>query len=170
VPIRAASVEDLAAVGRVHAVSRAAAYVDLLPADALARVTPKRQEAVWRERFAFAPEHSALLVSTYDGEVDGFTYGMMRDGVAHLDALHVRPERLGTGVGQALHDVLVERFVAWGAATAELSVLEGNRRAKAFYRRNGWTSDGTTSSHEVGGVVVPVLVFRRPVTNWATRR
>ena len=41
-PIRPASVEDLAAVGRVHAVSRAAAYVDLLPADALARVTPKR--------------------------------------------------------------------------------------------------------------------------------
>ena len=55
--------------------------------------------------------------------------------------------------------------MAWGATSAELSVLEGNRRAQAFYRRRGWTTDGTTSSHEVGGVVVPVLVFRRPVTN-----
>ena len=163
--IRPAGPDDLAAVGRVHAVSRAAAYVDLLPAEALARVTPKRQEAVWRERFAFAPDESALLVSTYDGEVDGFTYGAMRDGLAHLDALHVLPDRLGTGVGQALHDALVERFAAWGATSAELSVLRGNARAQAFYRRNGWRTDGTASSHEVGGVVVPVLVYRRPVTS-----
>jgi len=44
-------------------------------------------------------------------------------------------------------------------------VLRGNERAQSFYRRNGWTHDGTTSSHEVGGVDVPVLRYRRPVTN-----
>jgi ribosomal protein S18 acetylase RimI-like enzyme len=161
VPIRPATSDDLAAVGRVHALSRNAAYAGLMPADALARVTPARQKAVWRERLADAPERSALLVSTHDGEVVGFTQGEDRDGVGHLNAIHLLPEQQGSGAGQALHDALLDRFAAWGCTSATLYVVRGNERAQAFYRRNGWTHDGTTSSHEVGGVVVPVLVYRR---------
>ena len=160
-PIRPATSDDLAAVGRVHALSRNAAYAGLLPADALAQVTPARQEAVWRERLADAPERSALLVATYDGEVVGFTQGEARGDVGHLNALHLLPERHGGGAGQALHDALLERFAAWGCTSATLYVVRGNERAQSFYRRNGWTHDGTTSSHEVGGVVVPVLLYRR---------
>ena len=162
-PIRSATSDDLAAVGRVHALSRNAAYAGLLPADALAEVTPERQEAVWRERLVNAPERSALLVATYDGEVVGFTQGEARGEVGHLNALHLRPERYGSGAGQALHDALLARFVAWGCDRATLYVVRGNERAQSFYRRNGWTHDGTTSSHELGGVVVPVLLYRRPL-------
>ena len=162
-PIRPATSDDLAAVGRVHALSRNAAYAGLLPADALARVTPARQEAVWRERLADAPERSALLVATHDGQVVGFTQGEDRGGVGHLNALHLLPERHGSGAGQALHDALLARFAAWGCDSATLCVVRGNERAQSFYRRNGWTHDGTTSSHEVGGVVVPVLLYRRPI-------
>jgi GNAT superfamily N-acetyltransferase len=161
VQIRPATPDDLAAVGRVHAVSRNAAYAGLLPADALAQVTPARQEAVWRERVAEAPARSALLVATYDGEVVGFTQGEARGDVAHLNALHLLPERHGGGAGQALHDALLGRFAGWGCSSARLYVVRGNERAQSFYRRNGWTHDGTTGSHEVGGVVVPVLEYRR---------
>jgi ribosomal protein S18 acetylase RimI-like enzyme len=161
--IRPATPGDLAAVGRIHALSRNAAYAGLLPAEALARVTPERQEAVWRERLADAPPQSALLVATDDGEVVGFTQGENRDGVGHLNAIHLLPERRGGGAGQVLHDALLARFAAWGCTSATLCVVRGNERAQSFYRRNGWTHDGTTSSHEVGGVVVPVLVYRRRV-------
>jgi ribosomal protein S18 acetylase RimI-like enzyme len=161
--IRPATSADLPDVGRIHALSRNAAYAGLLPADALARVTPERQEAVWRERVADAPAQSALLVASGDGEVVGFTQGESRDGVGHLNAIHLLPERQGSGAGQALHDALLARFVAWGCISATLYVVRGNERAQSFYRRNGWTHDGTTSSHEVGGVDVPVLRYRRPV-------
>jgi len=163
--IRPATAADLPEVGRIHALSRNAAYAGLLPADALARVTPERQEAVWRERVADAPARSALLVATDNGQVVGFTFGNADGDHARLDALHLLPERHGGGAGQAMHDALLERFAAWGCTDAELSVLRGNERAQSFYRRNGWTHDGTTSSHEVGGVDVPVLRYRRPVTN-----
>ena len=161
--IRTATASDHAAVGRVHALSRNAAYGGLLPAEALARVTPERQEAVWRERLADAPERSALLLATQDGEVVGFTQGEARGEVGHLNAIHLLPERRGTGAGQALHDALMGRFAAWGCDSATLYVVHGNERAQSFYRRNGWTHDGTVSSHEVGGVDVPVLLYRRPV-------
>ena len=163
--IRPATSADLPAVGRVHALSRNAAYAGLLPAEALARVTPERQEAVWRERLADAPARSALLVASDDGKVVGFTQGEYRDGVGHLNAIHLLPERRGGGAGQALHDALLEQFVAWGCVGATLFVVRGNERAQSFYRRNGWAHDGATSSHQVGGVDVPVLRYRRPVTS-----
>ena len=112
-----------------------------------------------------APARSALLVATDDGEVVGFTQGEYRDGVGHLNAIHLLPERRGGGGGQALHDALLEQFVAWGCVRATLFVVRGNERAQSFYRRNGWAHDGATSSHEVGGVDVPVLRYRRPVTS-----
>jgi GNAT superfamily N-acetyltransferase len=161
--IRPANSADLADVGRVHALSRRSAYVDLVPAEALARVTPERQEAVWRERIATARAQSALLVATDAGRVVGFTYGVAESDHARLDALHLLPEEHGGGGGQALHDALLERFVGWGCSEAWLSVLRGNERAQSFYRRNRWTSDGTLTWHEVGGVDVPVLRYRRPL-------
>jgi ribosomal protein S18 acetylase RimI-like enzyme len=165
--ISSAIPDDLAAVGRIHALSRNVAYAGLLPADALARVTPERQEAVWRERLADAPPRSALLVATDDGEVVGFTQGEYRGGIGHLNAIHLLPERHGSGAGQALHEALLARFVAWGCATATLYVVRGNERAQSFYRRNRWTHDGTVSSHVIGGVDVPVLRYRRAVTDGA---
>ena len=156
--IRPATSADLPAVGRVHALSRNAAYAGLLPADALAG-----------HSIAAEPVE-ALLVASEDGEVVGFTQGEYRDGVGHLNAIHLLPERRGGGAGQALHDALLEQFVAWGCVGATLFVVRGNERAQSFYRRNGWAHDGATSSHEVGGVDVPVPRYRRPVTSCATRR
>ena len=54
------------------------------------------------------------------------------------------PGRHGTGAGQGLHDRLLERLRGLGLHAAELWVVDGNERAQSFYRRNGWTHDGTT--------------------------
>ena len=168
--IRPAGPDDVDAIGHVHALSRNAAYVDLLPAPALARVTPARQAAVWRERLADLPEPHAALVVTVDATVRGFAVGRAENSTAHLVAIHVLPGLHGTGAGQGLHDRLLEDFAAWGCTHAELWVLDGNERAQSFYRRNGWTHDGTTAEHDVGGAVVPILRYRRPVTPATTRR
>jgi len=41
-----------------------------------------------------------------------------------------------------------------------LHVIEGNERAQAFYRRNGWHLCGPAGSHEVAVAVVPILEYR----------
>ena len=168
--IRPATPDDVDAIGRVHALSRNAASVDLLPASALAQVTPARQAAVWRERLADLPEPHAALVVTVDATVRGFAVGRAENSTAHLVAIHVLPGLHGTGAGQGLHDRLSQDFAAWGCTHAELWVVDGNERAQSFYRRNGWTHDGTTAEHDVGGAVVPILRYRRPVTPATTRR
>ena len=154
-------------VGALHAASRAAAYAGLVDAAALARVTPERQAAVWRDRLAQPHRRATLLVATTDqGEPVGFAHGCT-DGPpaaeAQLDAIHVLPEHLGRGAGPLLLEAAVARFAAWGCSGAWLWVVEGNERAQAFYRREGWTHDGTRESHEVGGSIVPILRYRRPL-------
>jgi GNAT superfamily N-acetyltransferase len=174
--VRPATASDLAEVGRVHALSRQAAYVDLLPAAALARVTAAGQAEAWRTRVAGTSGPHALHVVVVDGRVQGFVFGETGVGTTDdpdrtglLQALHVLPAQHGTGAGRALHDQLLGDFATWGCSAAELWVLEGNERARSFYRRNGWTADGTSRPHTVGGVDVPALRYRRPVTSATTR-
>jgi GNAT superfamily N-acetyltransferase len=164
--IRPAFPSDLEDVGRVHALSRNAAYVDLVPAEALARVTPRTQTDVWRHRTAEGTGRSALLVAEIGDAVQGFTFATASadPATAELAALHVLPDQHGTGAGQALHDAMLEEVRSWGCTDLELWVLRGNQRAQSFYRRNGWVHDGTTASHDVGGVEVPILRYARPVT------
>ncbi len=168
--IRPAGPEDAEAIGRVHALSRTAAYDGLVPPQALARVTPESQAAYWAERLAVEADPHAAYVLVVDGTVEGFALGSGVDRTATLHALHVLPRRHGSGAGRALHDRLLDDFAAWGCTTAELWVLEGNERAQSFYRRHGWSHDGTRDTHAVGGVDVPILRYCRPVTTAATHR
>lgn len=57
-----------------------------------------------------------------------------------LDRLYVRPERHGSGAGQALFDVAV------GGRSAYLWILRDNPRAERFYRRNGFAPDGSVGT------------------------
>ena len=57
-----------------------------------------------------------------------------------LEKLYSRPAALGTGVGQALLDAAI------GDAPAYLWLVDGNARAAAFYRRNGFRPDGVETT------------------------
>lgn len=153
---------DLERIGWVHSRSRQEAYAGLVPADALARVTPEQQVTVWLARIAGLPEQHAGFVVEHDGVVIGFAVALLDpQSGAELNAIHVLPEQHGTGAGQALMNVVMDTFCQWAIAEAHLHVIEGNDRAQAFYRRNGWRLCGPAGSHEVGGAAIPILEYRR---------
>lgn len=52
----------------------------------------------------------------------------------------------GSGVGQLLLDAVIADSPAY------LWVLDGNARAEAFYRRNGFRRDGAEHEHAVAGI------------------
>lgn len=52
----------------------------------------------------------------------------------------------GSGVGQLLLDAVIADSPAY------LSALDGNARAEAFYRRNGFRRDGAEREHAVAGI------------------
>lgn len=162
--VRQWRVTDLAPIGWVHSRSRQDAYAGLVPAAALARVTPEQQTLVWTARFARLPEQHAAFVVEHDDAVVGFALAQL-DPVsgAELNAIHVLPDQQGTGAGQALMDAVLNAFHEWAITEARLHVIDGNERAQAFYRRNGWRLHGPAGSHEVGGASIPILEYRRTV-------
>ena len=159
--VRRGSPADADAIGRVHAISRRAAYDRLVPAAALETLTAEGQASYWRQRLGTERDPFSLYVDEVDGTVDAFAMGSARPPLATLNAIHLVPELQGRGVAQQLHAALLEDFAAWGCTTAELWVLDGNERAQAFYRRLGWVPDGERSTHTIGDVIVPVLRYSR---------
>ncbi len=153
---------DLERIGWVHSRSRQDAYARLVPAEALARVTPAQQATVWKSRFAQLPAQHAAFVVEHDGIVVGFALAqIVAASGAELNAIHVLPDRQGSGAGQALMDAVITAFGKWDVTEAHLHVIDGNERAQAFYRRNGWRPHGPAGVHDVGGAMVPILDYRR---------
>jgi GNAT superfamily N-acetyltransferase len=165
VTVRRGSAADADAIGRVHAISRRAAYDGLVPPEALAKLTPESQASYWRDRLSTEPDPFALYVAEIDGNVDAFAMGSARPPVATLNAIHIVPDLQGSGVAQRLHACLLADFAAWGCTNAELWVLEGNERAQAFYMRQGWRRDYVRDTHAIGGVDVPIQRFSRRLAN-----
>ena len=165
VEIRPYRDEDVPQIGALHAASQHAAYAGLVAPEALARVTPQTQGEAWRRRLTGLsyPWSMHVIGHPDDRRVVGFVFGSGSGPVATLHAIHVLPELHGSGAGQLLHDQILAEFLAWSCSTAQLWVLEGNARAQAFYRRNGWAPDGARNTHDIGGALVPIVRYRLPL-------
>jgi len=148
---------DLVEVGALHYRSRAQAYRDFVPPEALTFGSPAALGEWWSERWKWERDTHRLTVATGGDRIVGFTYlGPSEEpGVTELGAIHVEPALMGSGVGRLLMvDALRhlgERAVLW--------VIEGNDRARRFYERGGWAFDGTARDAPIGGVDIHQLRY-----------
>jgi GNAT superfamily N-acetyltransferase len=87
--------------------------------------------------------------------------GAVDDSVAHLWQLFVREAFWGTGAASRLLADAVTEARARGYGTMRLFTPEGQRRARRFYEREGWTLfDGPSFD---GGLGIPLVEYRRPL-------
>ena len=151
--IRQAGYADLEAAARAKALSWAESLRGVVPVEALVR----QLEPEWLVRTA--DRWRALLdgggclwlVVGDDGDIAGVAYaciGRDDDGPTSLELamMYLRKEAQGGGVADALLQTAI------GDAPAYLWVLSGNDRAQAFYRRHGFTPEGTIKAIEGLGV------------------
>jgi GNAT superfamily N-acetyltransferase len=155
--LRTANDRDFAEIGPLHYRSRATAYENFLPPEALTFGSPAALAEWWAERWKWERDTHRCAVAVDDGTIVGFTYlGPSEEpGVIELTAIHVDPAYVGSGIGKLLMiDALPhlgDRGVLW--------VLEGNDRARRFYERGGWVFDGTTRDAPIGGVITHQLRY-----------
>ncbi|HZM79630.1 MAG TPA: GNAT family N-acetyltransferase [Candidatus Limnocylindrales bacterium] len=145
---------DIEGVGSLHALSRLKTY------KFLNGYHPEVYAAHWRARFEAERENHRLHVATADSagqELIGFAY--VGDGLLH--AIHVHPDWIGRGVGQALIEVARRSLRELGFARAALWVLEENERACRFYERDGWVLSGQARLSEIEGVTTRQLEYAR---------
>lgn len=169
VTVRAASVEDAAAIAAVHVAGWRRAFDGVVDADFLAGLDASRRAAGWRQIIAEVAPRSTVLVAVRGGRVVGFcSAGSSRDAdapasgsVGEVYAIYADPAQLGTGVGSALMAAAVEFLRGEGFERATLWTLERNVLGRTFYDRTGWALDGVRQEEQVGPDVLPEVRYAR---------
>jgi ribosomal protein S18 acetylase RimI-like enzyme len=94
-------------------------------------------ETRWRGRVSDVPLN---IVAEWQETAAGMASGTAPnpDGSVELISMWVAPFARGRGVGDALVNAVIEWAREQQASRVALGVLEGNKRAVAFYRRHGF--------------------------------
>ncbi|MET9382738.1 GNAT family N-acetyltransferase [Streptomyces sp. NPDC002928] len=165
---------DADRIAALHTASWRSAYAGLMPAEYLHGPLAEEHRAKWRSRTAVAATDAGhcLLLAEEDeaGEEDdeaelcGFVnLHTAPDGRVHVDNLHVRPGRVGTGLGR----LLLHRGFAWAASACPgrdvfLEVLRGNDRAIVFYERQGGLRTAERPLRLASGLVLDEIEYTWP--------
>ena len=80
-------------------------------------------------------------------------------GLAHFWMLFVRPRWWGSGLAARLNGLAVDEAAARGYAAMRLHTPAGNLRARAFYEREGWRTDGVAIPEPMLGL--DLVQYRR---------
>ncbi|MFJ8654654.1 GNAT family N-acetyltransferase [Streptomyces rochei] len=135
--IRTVLPAEAEAVAALHARARATYYPDGLPDDGT------DWPAAWRTAVE-RPDGQVLAVVERGSLIGIASFRVPEDGArdtVKLFQFHVDPGHWRSGVGTALHTACVEQWRADARRTAVLDVHVDNRRAQAFYARQGWVPD-----------------------------
>ncbi|MEU1515340.1 GNAT family N-acetyltransferase [Streptomyces sp. NPDC005811] len=158
--IRTAVPAEAEAVTALHARARATYYPDGVPQDGTDWL------GTWRTALA-RPDGQVLCV-VERGLIVGLASFRVPEGAGadtvKLFQFHVDPGHWRAGIGTALHTACVEQWRADGRRTAVLDVHVDNRRAQAFYARQGWVPDPENPPAEDDHH----LYLRFPVNSWVT--
>jgi GNAT superfamily N-acetyltransferase len=160
-PMRA---EDLDAVAELHVRSWQTAYRGIVPQGFLDGMSPAERARRTRGR-PLSGQH----VAEAGGRVQGWlSVGPYRDddadapvpGCGEIEAIYVRPDAVGTGVGRALMAYGLGELRRLGLHPVLLWVLTGNDRARRFYQKAGFRADGVTHDYQIAGATLPELRYR----------
>ena len=169
VVIRSASAADAAQIAAVMRDSWLAAYDGIIAPVLIDQATGPDGGARVRQSFRTRP-WQRMIAAVEDGIVGYAAFGPERDvlgtpwphpltpagshrRVAELYALYVHPAWWSTGTGRALMDQVLAKMCAAGYTCITLWVLEANARARRFYQRAGFASDGARHVlDDLGGV------------------
>jgi ribosomal protein S18 acetylase RimI-like enzyme len=159
--------DDARAIAEVRVASWQYAHRGLVPNEYLDSQSVDDRESYLLSWFSEPVPRSGIFVAEGPKGIVGFVmFSPSRDDDAADDTgeipmIYVDPEVFGRGVGRSLFSHATDALRASGFLRATLWVMEGNRPARRFYERLGWSWDGTVRQPQYGGKEVDVVRYRR---------
>ncbi len=161
--VRLAKDGDAPVIAEVHVASWQGAYRGLLPDEFLDGLNVERRAQWWTQAIN-DPEIDVFVSLDDAGRIVGFaSVQKSRDpdapeGTGELTTIYVLPEWWGRGHGRALMEASLGRARERGFGRVTLWVLNTNQRARRFYEKAGFTTDGAQKSEAVAPHVVLEVV------------
>lgn len=163
--VRDAVPGDAPAIARIHVESWRETYSGVMDEENFGEAALDRRLRFWTGYLEMDPRQGRMVVGSIGDEISGFAnagravgpdaehgHAVVRD--LQLYSIYVLARDHGTGLGQALLDAAI------GDAPAQLWVLDGNERAIAFYRRNGFRLDGASQADEFQPGLIDLRMVR----------
>lgn len=148
--IRLGTVDDAAAIARIHVEGWRAAYAGIVPAELMASRTklPVRT-AEFEEALRTADEGDRFWLFERDGEDVALAYtrtGRDADVASpgELKLFYTLPELKGGGIGLRLFEHATGELMDRGLSPY-LYTFRENAAARAWYERRGWRADGASA-------------------------
>lgn len=172
--IRPAAPADSAGIARLHYLSHTTSFRSLASEDWIAARDIAAYEEDWRRRLDVTDRLSLAWVAIERDEVVGIVSACAPaapraagDGpapapIASIRALHVHPDRLGTGIGRRLWRAVCTALGERGFACARWDVIEANAQARRFFEAAGARPVGRSPSGVEG---VPILTYEIDVSS-----
>jgi RimJ/RimL family protein N-acetyltransferase len=153
--VRLAVLSDAPAVASVHVRSWQTAYRGLIPDEVLDNLSVEARRSMWERDIP----SGGVWVALVDDTVVGFaSVGPSRDADASFElyAIYLLSSAWGTGLGFELAKAALgdePDVIVW--------VLDENERARRFYERLGFRSDGVTRTETEGTAELKEMRYRR---------
>ena len=163
--IRQATIEDAAALARVHVDTWRTTYRGIVPDDYLASLSYEKRTARWTEQIqaTLAGKFAIFVAEDEDGQIAGFVDGgpnRDEDPVykGELYAIYIRQAYQGHGIGKQLVPPLAKSLLAMRLDTMLLWVFTDNIPARRFYESLGGCFV-RTNRFEIGGVSLEEVAY-----------
>lgn len=137
VVIRRPSLSDAEEMALVQTTVWRSTYGESVPEAYLDADSVTRRTNHWQSVLGLHSVGHTVAVAELDSAIIGLAHCGVEDERRKLFALYVLDSFHGTGVGQRLLDTVLTD------EPTELWVAQDNRRAVAFYHRNGFAPDGS---------------------------
>ncbi len=166
VALREGTAADAPTLALIGAATFLEAFAGIVPGDAILAHCAKNHNAAAYISYFGQPETRAWLAEVSPGAAPigyamltapDFPAGLAQPGDLELRRIYLFSRFHGGGTGQKMIGVAIEGARRQNAKRLLLGVHPGNRRALAFYRRNGFVQIGTRTFH------VGTSIFEDPV-------
>ncbi len=150
--------DDLLEISGIYERSWKYAYKDILPQDYLDSIP----EGKWVS--GIGKPGMSNLVATEAGKMIGTASFCRSRRPAYSEygeivSIYLAPDYIGKGYGGPLLGRCVEELHRLGFGKVLLWVLEGNRRARGFYQKNGFVCSGVYRDDNIGGRDVREVLY-----------
>jgi len=124
-------------------------YSPLIGHDKANELATNKHTPALFEREIDAVDALSWVAQSLNGDIMGHVGGFQKgDGTIYIDRFHIAPTWHGKGVATSLDAAAAADALRKGFQRLELTVLEGNARALAFYLKVGFELDKSRSPVE----------------------
>lgn len=171
--IRQALISDAHVIGDLLVRSARFAYAEIASPEYLASLDPAVKAEEYERLLPTQSARLAVFVAHEDNVPLGFAEIELKhtelpeqagsDRLGLLQRMFFVPESFGRGLGPILHETVIQEFARWECSSAELTYVQGNNRARAFYLKHGWCETGEIRPFDDHGRTLNDIVMRRPI-------